>query len=255
MRIDKVLVRGRALTQILGYALEVYKKECTGVLMGDIFETAGKVVVNSAVALQSAERGFTHVTPDAPRYERISNVLSFLSLDWILGEYHSHTQWGAQDPGYSLSPDDREYILENHYVGDIEIVVALKDKSRRSDWVYIDQGRVLKGTLGNHDVKIAVYYKANEDDDGTMTEIWAPIIKIANMAYDLELAPDSGFIFNLIPPAFHKSRYRKLVRLIRKYEDRMIQTTNPDEGDEILDEIEPLMKEIAALDEIYGGNE
>jgi len=252
LRIDTVLVRGRALTQILGYAIEVYKKECTGVLMGDIFETAHKVVVSSAVALQSAERGFSHVDPTGPRYKRVSDVLSFLSLDWILGEFHSHTQWGTQDPSYRLSPEDQEYILNNHYTSDIEIVVALKDRTRTSDWDYIDQTRVLKGTLGDHDIRIAAYYKADEDDTGTMTEIWAPIIEIANMANDLNLAPDSGFIFNLIPLEFHRSRYRKLVRLIRKYEDKMIQTTNPEEGEDILNEIEPLMKEVAAIDEIYG---
>ncbi len=35
MQVDSVLIRARALTQILGYAIEVYKQECTGVLMGD----------------------------------------------------------------------------------------------------------------------------------------------------------------------------------------------------------------------------
>ncbi len=32
--IDTVLVRARAFTQILGYAIEVYKHECMGVLLG-----------------------------------------------------------------------------------------------------------------------------------------------------------------------------------------------------------------------------
>lgn len=255
MRIDTVLIRGRALTQILGYAIEVYKRECTGVLLGDIFESKQKVVVNSAVALQSAERGFSHVAPSGHRYDRVQDVLAFLSLDWILGEFHSHTQWGTQKPGYALSKDDRDYILENHYVGDIELVVALKDRGRASDWNYIDGERVLRGTLGLHDVKIAAYYKADEDDDGTMTEVWAPITRIADLAKETEVAPDSGFIFGPIPHQFHRGRFRKLIRLIRGYEDRIFRTMDPDSGDEILYEIGPLFEEIAALDEIYGDEE
>lgn len=48
MEIDNVMIRANAFTQMLGYAIEVYKRECTGVLMGNVFHTARKVVVNSA---------------------------------------------------------------------------------------------------------------------------------------------------------------------------------------------------------------
>jgi len=47
MEIDNVMIRANAFTQMLGYAIEVYKRECTGVLMGDVFRTARKVAVNS----------------------------------------------------------------------------------------------------------------------------------------------------------------------------------------------------------------
>jgi len=48
MEIDNVMIRANVFTQMLGYAIEVYKRECTGVLMGDVFRTERKVVVNSA---------------------------------------------------------------------------------------------------------------------------------------------------------------------------------------------------------------
>jgi len=251
INIDVVLVRARAFTQMLGYAIEVYKQECAGVLMGDVFGTAGKVVVNSVVALQSADRGYTGVRPIQHRYDRITQVLSFLSLDWILGEFHSHTDYKGQEPSYRLSEEDREYIYTNHYAGEMEMVVALGEKKRTKPWGYIHNKRVLRGTLGNYDVEIGVYYKADDEDDGTLTEVRVPVTEIANIATEIGLPPSPGYIIEYIPPQFHASRYRKLVRSIQKYEDKLIKTGNPDAGKDLLASIERMMRELAAVSEVY----
>ncbi len=46
-----------------------------GRTVGDTFTTTGKIVINSVVALQSADRQFTSVAPRQHRYERITDVL------------------------------------------------------------------------------------------------------------------------------------------------------------------------------------
>jgi len=252
MEVESVIIRSRALTQMLGYAIEVYKNECVGVLMGDSFRTAGKVVINSAVALQTAKREYTGVTPKWPRYNRITEVLSYLSLDWIVGEFHSHTDYRNEKPSYRLSESDREYIQSIHHTGEIELVIALSRKTRKKQWDYINKGRVLKGTLGKYNVEMGAYYKAYDEDSGTLSEIWCPIVEIANLASELEMSPSPGYIFSYIPPQFHAGRFRKLTRLIRKYEDKVVSTLDYDAGEDLLQEkIHPLMQEIAALSEIY----
>ncbi len=253
MEVESVIIRSRALTQMLGYAIEVYKNECTGVLMGDSFRTAGKVVINSAVALQTAEREYTGVTPKWHRYDRITEVLSFLSLDWIVGEFHSHTDYRNKRPSYRLSDPDKEYIQSIHHTGEIELVIALYRKKRKREWEYTNNARVLKGTLGKYSIEIGAYYKSDENDSGTLSEIWCPIVEIANIASELDMSPSPGYIFSYIPPQFHAGRFRKLTRLIRKYEDKVISTLDFEAGEDLLQEkIQPLMQEIAALSEIYG---
>ncbi len=251
MEIETVFVRAPAFAQMLGYAIEVYKRECTGVLMGDIFGSAGKVVVNSVVALQSSERRYTSVEPNFRRYARIEEVLAFLSWDFIVGEFHSHTDFGGIPPTCRLSEDDREYIRENREDGEVEIVVALRKKKRARGWRYVRADSILRGTLGEYDVEIGAYFKASEDDDGTLAEIWVPITQIANIAAEEHLSPQRGYIFGEIPEQFPLPRYRKLVRLIRMYEDKLIRTQDPDEGEELLDEITLLMREIVSISRIY----
>ncbi|MFW9789437.1 MAG: hypothetical protein ACFFE1_17350 [Candidatus Thorarchaeota archaeon] len=253
MHVESVVLRARALTQILGYAIEVYKKECAGVLMGDAFKSAKKVVVNSAIALQTAKRGYTRVDPNWNRFKRVEEVLSFLSLDWILGEFHSHTDSGGEKPSFRLSPDDRDYIRESYYQGEVELVVVLSKKKRKSEWKYTNNDCVLKGTLGDYNIELGAHFKADEEDGGTLSEIWCPIVEVAALAYELDLSPAPGYIFDYIPPEFHAARYRKLTRLIRKYEDLVITKMDLESGEELLyGSIQPLMKEIGALSDIYG---
>ncbi len=249
MEIEDVLIRGRALTQILGYAIEVYKRECTGVLLGDVFTSRKKMVVNSAVAMQSAKRGYSRVETSDMRYNRIDEVLSFLSLDWILGEFHSHTDWGDQRPDYHLSEGDIGYINENKYLGEIELVVSLEKKGRNYSWDYIDQDRVLRGTLGDYEIKIAAYCKTSYDI--IQSSVWVPIIEVANMANEIGLAPKTGYILEFIPPEFNKNKYRQLVRLIQKYENQTISTMDLDENEDILEKIEKIIQEVAAIIDIY----
>jgi proteasome lid subunit RPN8/RPN11 len=253
MEVEDLLIRGRALTQILGNAIEVYKHECAGVLLGDIFTSAKKAVVNSAVALQSAKRGFSHVETSDKRYARIEEVLSFLALDWIVGEFHSHTDWGQAKPSYQLSDIDEKYIFENHYPGEIEIVVCLRRKRRNYPWGYIDQERVLRGTLGDYEVEIAAYCLSG--DEIAQSSVWAPITEVANLANEVGLAPKFGYIFEFIPPEFNKNKFRQLVRLIRKYEDITIKTMDIDAGEDTLSSIEKMIQEVAAITDIYWNDE
>jgi len=249
--VERVFVRSRPLTQILGYAIEVYKKECAGVLLGDIMETANKIVVNSAVALQSAERGFNYVQPKDHKYQRISEVLSFSSLDWIVGEFHSHTDFRGRKPSYRLSPEDREYISKHHHTGEVELVLSLKRTNRDFPWAYIDQNRVLSGTIGEYFFQFAAYSKENEEDTGSLTEIWCPIEAVIDIAQEFEIALKPGYIFGFIPREFHRGRYRKLVRLIRKYEEKVIQKADEDAGMTELAQIKLLMKELSLMSNLY----
>jgi hypothetical protein len=106
---------------LLVSAIEVYKKECYGLLLG--YRGDGRFIVENAIAVQKAERHATWV-----KAKDDSNALP------------------------SLSKDD----VETMRPGDLAIIVEIRDRAKEQYWRYNEDG-TLSGSTDDHFLKVAAF--------------------------------------------------------------------------------------------------
>jgi proteasome lid subunit RPN8/RPN11 len=143
-----------AFLAIVSSSIETFKKETIGYLVG--IRGANKFVVEYAIPYQTAESGFSHVTIDLKRAERINEILGRLSegLEYI-GDYHSHTGFGNYPAKVVPSRDD----LMTTVAGEINIICAVNNKKRAVPW-YESKNGILVGTVGEYRIEVGAYFVA-----------------------------------------------------------------------------------------------
>lgn len=131
-------------------AVEVYPKECLGVLLGyrawDSRDKTRRAIVEQAISYQTAERRRSSVEVDERHELRCKDMLYKISSLEPIGNFHSHPR---TDP--TLSSIDKK----NMDVGDVEIVVAVSKKARTTPWRY--DRKVLSGVFGDFRFHIVAY--------------------------------------------------------------------------------------------------
>ncbi|RJS89074.1 hypothetical protein DRO56_00580 [Candidatus Bathyarchaeota archaeon] len=143
----EVFLTEKAFVGLILSAIEVYKNECLGALLG--YNLRNKIVVEYAIPYQSAKRKYTEVEPNWRRESKIQELIPLLTPLQHLGYFHSHTQWGDTKALSALSQVDRETIEP----AQIEIVIAVNDSKRRIKWE--TTGKELYGTIRNHKIRMA----------------------------------------------------------------------------------------------------
>ncbi len=134
--------------------VEVYKKECFGLLLG--YRLPDRYVVEHAIPYQSVRRGRNFAELRSDKWRVIQEVLKcFPRLD-VLGDYHSHTMYGKIRAEVALSRDDIEYMEPN----DLQVVIAVNENRRTRGWT-VNTDRTVSGSLDRYHFKIAAYYDAN----------------------------------------------------------------------------------------------
>jgi len=83
-----VILEQEAFLGLIISAVETYKKECFGSLLG--YGTRNRIIVELAVPSQVAERAFVKVDPDWKRLSQSEEILKQLSTLEHLGYFHSH---------------------------------------------------------------------------------------------------------------------------------------------------------------------
>ncbi|MDQ7798650.1 MAG: Mov34/MPN/PAD-1 family protein [Candidatus Edwardsbacteria bacterium] len=158
----QVFINESAFWGLLVSAIEVYKKESYGLLLGhrdgDMF-----MVVN-AIACQKAERHATWVKARDKSYARIVNFFENLPNLYIVGDFHSHPRHNtalSEDDLYGMSP------------GHVYIVMEIKDKAKDKYWSYNEDG-TLSGTTDNWFIKIAAYYIDPDSYKHRMADVLCP---------------------------------------------------------------------------------
>ena len=143
-----------AFLTIVSSAVEVFKKETIGYLVG--IKGENKFIVEYAIPYQTAESGFAHVTIDFKKADRINAILSQLSegLEYI-GEFHSHTVFGDSPAKIIPSRED----LVTTVIGELNIICAVNTKKKSVKW-YEDKRGALVGTVGDYRIEIGGYYVA-----------------------------------------------------------------------------------------------
>lgn len=141
-----------AFLTIVTSAVEVFKKEAIGYLIG--IKGENKFVVEYAIPYQTAESGYSHVTINMKKADRINEIIKQLSegLEYI-GDFHSHTVFGTCPPKVIPSSDD----LMTTVIGELNIICAVNTKKKSVKW-YENRRGVLVGTVGEYRIEIGGYY-------------------------------------------------------------------------------------------------
>lgn len=133
--------------------VEVFKKECFGLLLG--YRTDGRYIVEHAIPYQSVRRGHNWAELRSDKWKLLQEVLrNFPKLD-ILGDYHSHTMYRDVRARVTLSQDDIACMEPN----DLQIVIAVNQaEHRRARSWSVNTDRTISGWLDRYHFRIAAYY-------------------------------------------------------------------------------------------------
>ena len=143
-----------AFVGLLVSTIEVYRKECFGVLLGQ--NMSERILVDFVVPYQTATRKFREVHVDLMRSQRVEEAVRSTSRWECVGDYHSHPMYGPVRATTTLSSVDRKFFKD----GNVAIVVAINDSMRQQRWNYV-QGGGVSGSINGYNIRIAGYYKTN----------------------------------------------------------------------------------------------
>ncbi len=151
----KVRISGNAFAVMLASGIEVYKKEAFGYLIGKRHDN--NLIITNAVPSQSAERRFTSVLP-TDETRQLYDVLSRLDANGsrVIGDYHTHTDWGTEKPLAVFSKADISEMRDSNSL--VYIIIAMGDKKRAWPRHYRCNGELV-GSFDKYWFEIAAYYR------------------------------------------------------------------------------------------------
>ncbi len=151
----KVYLSESTFLGLLLSAAEVYKKECLGYLLG--YSLEDRFIVEHAFSLQTATRRHRGVAMKERNQKRIEEILERFAKLQIIGDFHSHTQYGATKGLFIPSPDD----IKSMVTGEIYLIIAVNDIDKVYPWSENRDGTI-SGSVGKMFFKIAAYYLAKK---------------------------------------------------------------------------------------------
>ena len=89
----EVYISANAFWALLISAIEVYKRECFGLLLG-YRDGGNSYIVEHAISYQTAYRRHTSVEKNGRASKRMEKFLANLGHLSVIGDFHSHTGWG-----------------------------------------------------------------------------------------------------------------------------------------------------------------
>jgi proteasome lid subunit RPN8/RPN11 len=148
----EVYISASAFWAILISAVEVYKRECFGFLLG--YRDSGNLyIVEHAMSYQTAHRRHTSVEKNRLASRRMDKFLANLPQLSLIGDFHSHTGWGDLKGVGIPSTQDIIDMTPEH----LNIIMVVNDKRRSLPWQYNGDG-TLSGTIEDYHFRIGGYY-------------------------------------------------------------------------------------------------
>lgn len=141
-----------AFTGIVVAAVESFQKECYGLLLGQ--RTQDAIVVQHSIPYQTADRHSNWVQRDESAHQRMHKLLSNLVHLDLLGDFHSHTQYGNAKPRCMLSLADHKGMID----GGLYLVVAVHKRGHYQRWRE-NTDLTLSGTIEDFFLKIGAWYQ------------------------------------------------------------------------------------------------
>src|SRR5437773_853986 len=148
----KVYISSNAFCALLISTVEVYKRECFGLLLG-YRDTNNIYIVEHAISYQTANRRHTSVEKNGRASRRMEKFLANLPHLSLIGDFHSHTGWGELKGVGNLSTQD----IVDMTPGNLYLIIVANDKRRTSGWQYNGYG-TLSGTVDHYHFLLGGYY-------------------------------------------------------------------------------------------------
>jgi len=172
----RVLLKKPAFLSIVLAAMETFKKECFGFVLGKIDEKG--FVIEHSVAMQTAKRKFSSVENVGKREKTILDVCDlFWKSSRVVGDFHSHPHFKTTDLRDMSFPSKAD--TNGSFEGNVYFIVDIATKKREQRWKVTKDGGI-SGSLGNFKLKIKAF-RAPEDKKLESVKISCPIIYKLNV--------------------------------------------------------------------------
>lgn len=143
-----------AFIDLLLSSAEVYKRECLGFLLG--YKLEDRFIVEHAFSFQTARRKPKGVVSRDKSHKKIDPILSRFDRLQIIGDFHSHTQFGMTKGVPLPSPEDIKSMTTDR----IYLIVAINNNKKTMSWAENIDGTI-SGSVDKFSFKISAYYLNN----------------------------------------------------------------------------------------------
>ncbi len=140
-----------AFIDLLLSSAEVYKRECLGFLLG--YRLEDRFIVEHAFSFQTARRKPKGVISRDLSHKKIDPILSRFDRLQIIGDFHSHTQFGMSRGIPLPSREDIESMTTER----IYLIVAINNNKKTMSWSENMDGTI-SGSVDKFSFKISAYY-------------------------------------------------------------------------------------------------
>ncbi len=173
-----VYISGDAFLSMVIAAVEVFRKETLGILLG--YKSENSFVVENAIAYQTSDRYASLVHRNDNAHKRIASFLKNVnSPSKIIGDFHSHTQFGKNKGGFIPSREDIDEMKN----GGVYFIIEINRKTKTQMWDYNRSG-TMSGTVGDYFIKLAAWYRNDENEKPRLGSISCPFGLGFNWSYE-----------------------------------------------------------------------
>jgi proteasome lid subunit RPN8/RPN11 len=148
----KITLDEGALLAIIAATAEVYKKECYGLLVGTKQKQKNNYKIIGAIVAQKAERKHGSVEFDWGYFATWLKTIKMLPNCEVLGEFHSHPQFGGCKGLKNPSEGD---MLD--MIGPIQMIVSANDAVYKRRRFRVNKNGSISGVINYISVSIQTF--------------------------------------------------------------------------------------------------
>jgi len=147
----RVYLSENAFIDLLLSSAEVYKRECLGFLLG--YKLEDRFIIEHAFPVQAANRRHRGVVYSRKNHKKLESILARFEKLQIIGDFHSHTQFGTTK-GLPI-PSDED--IKEMAPGRIYLIVAINNNEKTMSW---DENRdgTISGSVSEFFFKISAHF-------------------------------------------------------------------------------------------------
>ncbi len=147
----RVYLSENAFLDLLLGSAEVYKRECLGFLLG--YKLEDRFIIEHAFSFQTASRKPKGVISHDKSHRKIEPILARFDRLQIIGDFHSHTQFGMTKGLPFPSAEDVKGMTPEH----IYLIVAINNNRKTMYWAE-NRDSTISGSVGDYFFKISAYF-------------------------------------------------------------------------------------------------